>query len=1324
MPRRSSVNSNQETEPAAATETAIRALLPDCMLQDRHRIQNQLRRRGGKSRGRGGRGPDLDRQLQRARDSVQLQQRRKSRLPTVRYPRELPIADRKDDILSAIREHPVVIVAGETGSGKSTQLPKICLEAGRGVEAKIACTQPRRVAATSLSRRLAEELEVEWGHQVGCKIRFADQTRPQTLIKMMTDGMLLAEIPGDPQLYEYDTIIIDEAHERSLNIDFLLGYLRLLRRRRPDLKIIITSATIDTQAFSEAFDGAPIIEVSGRVYPVEVRYWPHDELLEDSGDFTYIDAAVQAVERVAAESREGDILLFMPTEKDIRETQNLLIADNVGRAEILPLFARLTAAEQQRVFAPQGRRRVIIATNIAETSLTIPGIRYVIDTGLARISRYNPRTQTQRLPVEAVSQSSAEQRKGRCGRLSGGTCIRLYSEADLLSRPPFTAPEIQRANLAEVILRMLALRIGDVEHFPFVEPPTPQAIRGGFTLLEELGAMDPERRLTRLGRDMARLPIAPTVSRMILQAQKEGALREVLVIAAAISVQDPRERPQDKREQADEVHGRFRDPVSDFYSYLKIWDAYHDQLDAVKTQNQMRKFCRSHFLSYARMREWRDIHAQLVQSLTGLGGFRQNGEPATSESVHRSLVTGLLSNIAQKKEFNFYQAARGREVMLFPGSGLFQAKITGRRGPATQAVARAVADRTPAWIVAAEMVETSRLFARTCAQIDPAWLVELGAHLCRRSHAEPYWEDASGRVLVRETLTLHGLHVLAHKVPYQRVDAEHATEIFIREGLMGDGLVTPHRFLDHNRQLYHKLATFQTRLRRLRHVDLEEEVYQFYAQRLQAVSSIHDLNRVIRDKDPEERDFLLMRESDLLPAVADDFDLAAFPNVLTVDGEDLPLSYSYRPGEESDGITLKMPYRLVDAIRPEVLEWLVPGLLEEKVAQLLRSLPKSLRKQLVPVPETAARVAADLQPTHPSLLESLEAHLHQRHGLEIQRTDWKVEQLPQHLSMRIEVAGTEGEAVASGRDLRQLADRLERHDTPAELEAWDRAAGEWERGGLTGWTFADMPERLEVTTVGGVPVFGFPGLATEAGSVRLRLFKTRDEAESNTRSGLMLLGELVLAEEIKFLRRELKQLDEFKALSRPLGSAEEIRSHAFEHLRCYLFARKEIHPLTGDAFAVGLAQARERLKGLSVAFVDLMEDLLLAYQDIRLHTQPYTGMTADLERLMPGDFLLQTPHEQLPHLRRYLKAILLRAERARSGPDKDARKAGAIRPFEEALQRYAALEPKPGRSLEIERFRWMVEEFRVSTFAQELGTAHPVSGKRLEEQMVRIERTS
>ena len=1298
-----------QAPPGPASRAEIEALLPHCMLRERVQLERQLK----KLRRRQAHPGELERLAQRARESTRLLHQRRRKRPSIHYPDELPISARKDEILEAIRAAPVVIIAGETGSGKTTQIPKICLEAGRGLEARIACTQPRRVAALSLSRRIAEELQVDWGREVGCKIRFKDQTSDQTLIKMMTDGMLLAEIQQDPQLLEYDTVIVDEAHERSLNIDYLLGYLRLLRRRRSDLKLIVTSATIDTETFSKAFDDAPIIQVSGRMYPVEVRYWPLDELLEESGDYTYIDAAVHAVEKVVEESRHGDVLVFMPTEKDIHECRDLLAGRPLQHAEILPLFGRLTAAEQQRVFAPQGRRRIVIATNIAETSLTIPGIRYVVDTGLARLSRYNSRNQTQRLPVEPISQSSAEQRKGRCGRLANGICIRLYDESDLLSRPPYTQPEIQRANLAAVILHMMALRLGDVETFPFIDPPLPQAIRAGFLLLEELGALDAQRRLTRRGRDMARLPIAPTVARMVLQARAEGALREVLVIAAAISIQDPRERPQDQKEQADQMHRQFLHSHSDFLTFLNIWDAYHDQLEERHTQNQMRKFCRAHFLSYARMREWRDIHVQLSETLREIGGFKIDQEAADHDAIHRAVVSGLLGNIARKKEFNFYRAARGREVMLFPGSSLFQARGKSK-SPAP--------DKTPEWVVAAEMVETSRLFARTCARISAAWLVELGGHLCRASYKEPYWNERSGRVLVRETLTLYGLEVLSHRIAYQRVDPAHATEIFIREALMGEQLEVPHAFLQHNRRLYHKIETYQTRLRRHYGADLEEVVYQFYAQRLEEVSSVHDLNRVVRENLAGDPEFLHMREADLLDDPGADYNADTLPDHLTLGQEELPLSYAYRPGQEDDGVTLKIPYQLMHAIHPEVLEWLVPGFMEEKITYLLRSLPKALRKQLLPIPDKACQIAAALRPTHSSFLEALEVFILEHYRIRVQRSDWKLEEMPDHLQMRVEIQDGEERPLAAGRDLQELASNLEAHDTPAELQAWEQAASAWEKGGIKTWNFGDLPERVEVTAVGGVPVFGFPGLRDEEDSVRSMLYKTRAEAEGASRAGLVRLCELALQDELKWLRRDLKQLDEFKELYRPLGSAAELRDYALKHLEDYLFARESLYPLSAVAFERDLDRARKKLQGLAPAFIDRLEDLLHNLREIRLYPNPYPGLEGDLERLLPKDFLVQIPFGRLGNLQRYLKAVLVRAERARSGAGKDVQKALQVRPYQEALSRLQQGEASPQRREAIETLRWMVEEFRVSIFAQELGTDQPISPKRLDKQLEEIER--
>ena len=1277
-------------------------LLERCMLRDQVRLTKRLQRLRRRRQQR-----EIERLQRQIQSSMALRARREAGAPAVSYPAELPIAACKDEIIRTIAQNQVVVIAGETGSGKTTQLPKMCLEVGRGRAARIAVTQPRRVAALSLSRRLAEELGVRWGREVGCKVRFTDQTAPQTYVKMLTDGMLLAEIQGDADLLEYDTIIIDEAHERSLNIDFLLGYLRLLYRRRPELKIIITSATIDTEAFSEAFGGAPIIEVSGRVYPVEVRHWPLEELLGAGEDYTYIEGAVQAVEQLLEETQSGDVLVFMPGERDIRETRDLLEGRRLRGVEILPLFSRLTAAEQQRVFSPQGRRRVVVATNVAETSLTIPNIRYVVDTGLARVSRYNARNQIQRLPIEPVSQSSAAQRQGRCGRVQNGVCVRLYSEEDFLARPEFTQPEIQRANLAEVILRMLATRLGQPETFPFIDPPRLQAIKGGYQLLEELGALDSQRRLTRLGKDLARLPIAPTVGRMVLEAKRQKALTEVLVIAAGISIQDPRERPLEQQEAADGMHRQFIDRRSDFLTLYNIWNAYHERLEELKTQNQMRKFCRSHFLSYVRMREWRDIHTQLRRSLAELEGFAPQEQPAEYEAVHRSVTSGLLSNVAAKNEHNLYRAARGGEVMLFPGSGLFQRKDT---------------DKAPGWIVAAEMVETSRLFARTAAQVEAGWLLELAKHLCRFSYKDPYWDEKAGRVLVRETVRLYGLELVQRPVPYNRVDAQKATEIFVREALVGDQIRSPHPFLEHNRRLCAKIEAWQTRVRSRQGVDVDQARYDFYAQRLGEVSSVHELNRLVRQKRSAEPRFLFMEEKDLLGVSAAEFDQGAFPEALEVDGTALPLDYAFRPGQEEDGLTVKVPYKLVHAIQPEVLEWLVPGLLEEKIVHLLRSLPKAVRKQFVPVPATAQRLAARLKPTDTSFLASLEACIRQELGIVVHRSDWQAEDLPEHLRMRVEVSGENGQVVAADRDLGALAQRLERRDQEVGLDAWQRAAAKWEKDGVKAWDFGDLPERIEVAAVSGVPVWGYPGIEPSTEGVCLKLFNRRERAAAATQEGLVRLLELSLKAEMAFLKRDLKELGEYKHFYHGLCSAGQLQQDALVHLRRHLFARQALYPLNAERFAADQARAKKELRGLSTRLIDQLVPILQLYRDIRLCPHPYQGLDEDLARLLPADFLLQTPFGLLSSLCRYLKAVLVRAERARSNPSKDAQKAAQIKVYDQALQRLRAGAEAADQQQGIEEFRWAVEELRVSIFAQELGTAFPVSPKRLEKMLAALEK--
>ena len=1072
--------------------------------------------------------------------------------------------------------------------------------------------------------------------------------------------------------------------------------------------------------------------MSGRVYPVEVRHWPLEELLEgEEGGFSYTDGAAAACERLLEESTRGDVLVFMPSERDIRETRDLLAARlnerrrGGGGVEILPLFSRLTAAEQHRVFGAHAGRRIVIATNIAETSLTIPGIRYVVDTGLARISRYNPRTQTQRLPIEEISRSSAEQRKGRCGRVEEGICARLYGEEDLLARPEHTPPEIQRADLAEVILRMIDLELGRVEIFPFLDPPSEAAVRGGYQMLEELGAIDRERRLTPLGRDMARMPISPAVSRMVLQARGESALAEVLVIAAAISVQDPRERPAEEEAKADQAHRRFVHPRSDFLTLLNIWTAFHDRMEE-GTQSQLRRFCKGHYLSYLRMREWRDIHAQLRATLRELGGFPLDGEASGGEAaydaVHRCLLTGLFSHVARREDRNLYAAPRGRRAMLFPGSGLFERdEARGRRrDPVTsEGSSPAPPPGSAPWVVAAEMVETSRLYARTCAAIRPEWILDLGSHLCRSSHRDPYWSRPEGRVLAHETVRLHGLVVSEGRVGYGRIAPREARDIFVREALIAgeiDGAA--HGFLEHNRSLHQRLELWQSRLRQGPGVDLDDAFHEFYAGRLpEGTASVHDLNRAIREHGGSDR-FLFADEGKLLGDRGASVDPEAFPEAVDLGGQQLDLSYRYAPGAEADGVTLHLPYRLVDAVRPEVLDWLVPGLREERITALLRSLPKALRKRFVPVPTAARRIAAELKPSHGdgTFLDALERYIEEHWRVQVRRADWDQEAVPEHLRLRVEIEG-EGTTLAAGRDLAALSGQLDR---PAgagavRLDAWREAAGLWEREDVTGFDFGDLPERLEVTRVSGVPVFAFPGLALQENAVHVRLFPDREEARAATPAGFQRLCELALKDETVWLQRELKDLGSLPALGPP-GDRGEFEARAYGHLARYLFLEGGVFPLTRERFEARVARSRERLEGLSRRFLDLMREILELRSGLISQPRPYPGLKEDLQRLLPADFLDGIEFERLPHLARYLKAMSVRADRFQADRGRDAGKAARVAPFALAWEqiREGLEEASPERRRRAEALRWLVEEFRVSVFAQELGTAGRVSETRLE----------
>ena len=1284
-------------------------------------------------------------------------------LPNISFPEVLPISQHRESIRKTIQENQVVVIAGETGSGKTTQLPKLCLDAGLGVRGKIACTQPRRIAALSVSQRVAEELKVDWGREVGAKIRFTDKTSKDTRIKFLTDGMLLSEVHGDRLLLEYDTIIIDEAHERSLNIDFLLGYLNQLRKERPDLKIIITSATIDTVSFSKAFDDAPIIEVSGRMFPVDLEYLPLEELLP-GGSGSYIDGVVAAVEGLVKEYSRGDILVFFPAEKDIRETRDLLVGRRWKQVEVFTLFGRLSSGDQQKVFSRSSGRKIILSTNIAETSLTIPGIRFVVDTGYARLSRYNSGTRTQRLPIEPVSQSSANQRMGRCGRVENGICIRLYSEADFLKRPEYTQAEILRSNLAAVILKMLVFDLGEIETFPFIDPPTPRAIQSGYQLLVELGALrrgegrgargegkgtrgeavrqaqakGREARdegnsgyvLTPLGKQLAHLPVDPTVGRMILEAKKEKALEEVLIIAAGLSIQDPRERPEEKREEADAIHKKFRDDSSDFITLYNIWAAYHDETEKL-TQNQLRKFCKSHFLSYLRMREWRDVHKQLELVMKDLGEYQKSRANVDYEAIHRSIVAGLLSNVCLKDMGNHYRAARNRKAMIFPGSALFDKKASRElRKKKEGSQARDVIEgKTPEWLVASEIVETGQVYARTVAGIDPEWLSKLGAHLISNRYSDPVWDVKGERVVAKQRSILLGLEIEVKRVGYVKIDPEEATEIFIREGLLGETMRTKLKFREHNQKVLESVEQIQARMRKSGIFGLEETLYQFYNRRIQNVGSVQDLQGWLKDNEEAE---LYISEEQLIGEQGLEEESDQFPRLIQTSEGERSLKYTYKPGEEEDGATLQIPIHAFECFKAGALDWIVPGYLEKKVDALLRALPKDVRRQLFPIADKAKTIMELLEPGDYSLGEALSVIVKEKYGVGIPSVVWDYSAIPDHLKVRIEVVNEKNESIASARSIEGISSGVKQRIKEAELQhrkekkdedAWSIALSKWGKKDIQEWDFGDLPERVEVSHFGGVPVYGYPGLRNSKDGCDVVLYKSFAEADLETRKAKPALLEQMLRYELAWLQKDLRDVKRLGPLCVTFLHLDTLSKYAYVHLCRHLYRSEEVLPLKQKRFENLLLRIRKELKGLVPTFCDLLEIIFKERQRFSIEKRGYAGMAADLERLIPNDFLITTPFKQLKEYPRYLKAMAVRRDRYLNDPQKDLNRAEQLNAYKKQYLVWSSDTGFPkNANLLLQQLRWMLEELQVSLFAQELGTTMSISPKKVEDQIGKIKR--
>ena len=1240
--------------------------------------------------------PASTKRAARPRFSADELAQRRANLPRPEFPPELPVSTKRAEIAHAISDHQVVIVCGETGSGKTTQLPKICLELGRGVEGLIGHTQPRRIAARATAARIAYELKTELGGAVGFKIRFTDRTSPSSYVKLMTDGILLAETQGDPELAQYDTLIIDEAHERSLNVDFLLGYVKQLLPRRPDLKLVVTSATLDAERFSKHFDDAPVIEVSGRLYSVEVRYRPPQP--DESGDVDLDAALVDAVDE-CARAGAGDVLVFLPGEREIREAAEALRKHHPPQTEILPLYGRLSAQEQERVFKPHSGRRIVLATNVAETSLTVPGIRFIVDPGLARIKRYSYRSKVEQLQVERISQAAAKQRAGRCGRVASGICIRLYDEEDFTRRPAFTEPEVLRSSLASVILRMKALGLAAVEEFPFVDPPAPRAITDGYALLAELGAVDEQHELTEVGRKLAKLPVDPRIGRMVLAAKEEGCLAEVLVIAAALSVQDPRERPLERAQAADEAQKKFADEKSDFLGFLKLWRFFEDGLHH-ESNRKLHQACHDHFLSFNRMREWRDIHSQLKELVAELGWKAGEIEADAGQSarVHRALLTGLLGNVGLRTEEGNYLGARGIKFWVHPGSALVK--------------------KAPRWIIAAELTETTRLFARTVAGIEPEWLERLGAHLLKRSQSEPHWEKKQAAVVAEERATLYGLPVYVNRrVQYGPIDPVESRRIFIRQALVEGDWETRAPFFAHNRRLVREIETLEHKSRRPDVLVDDELIYAFYDSLVpENVCNGAGFDAWRAEAERKNPKCLFLKRDELMRHEAAGITTEQFPHQVELAGRTFALEYLHDPGGPRDGVTMTVPLIALNQVSAARSDWLVPGLVKDKVQLLAKSLPQKVRHQLGPLADFAAEFVAAVPPGDVPLAQAIARYARESRNLVLPADGFRPETLPAHLSMNFRVVDEHGRQLAMGRSLAQL--RAELGDKAGE-QFGEVAGAEAAIAGLTDWTFGELPELMEVKR-GTQTLVGYPALVDRDSAVDLEVFDAPDKAAQAHRAGLRRLFMLQLREQAKYTEKGLPGLQAMALQSVGWTDAGDLKAQllaaAFERA-----CMAEPLPRNAAEFARRREEGRSRIALIAQEIARLVETIVAERQALakklqaaKTFPEAVRDIEAQLARLMPKNFVIATPWERLQHFPRYLKAASLRLDKLRADPARDARTAAEIAQLEtQALREEARQRKGGGVDPQLAQFRWLLEELRVQSFAQELRTPVPVSAKRL-----------